>query len=102
MFKMLEMDKFNGTWCTSTHLKMYVTTLQPMEVSEDLMAHLFQQTLTSTTLRRFLFLKDKEVETQEDIYVKFNRQYKYNTKVNVIIRDLETTKNSQIRLFLPL
>lgn len=44
-FKILEIDKFGGTRCPTTHLKMYIRVLYSIGISEDLMAQLFQQLL---------------------------------------------------------
>lgn len=91
-FKILETGKFNGTRCSSIYLMMYIRALQPIGVSKDLMVQLFQQTLTGTTLRWFLSFKDSKTQIWEDIYMEFNKQYKYNTKVDITKKDLETTK----------
>ena len=57
-FKMPDMDKLNGTGCPKTHMKMYVRALQPLSISEDLMAQLFQQTWTGAALKWLLSLEE--------------------------------------------
>lgn len=56
------------------------------------MARLFQQTLTIAASRSFLSLEYSKTKTWEDNYIGFNRQYKYNTRVDVNKKDLKTNK----------
>ena len=91
-FKMLTLDKFDGTSCLKAHLKMYTRALQPLGTTEELLAQMFQNTLTRAALRWFLSLEDSKTRTWEDIDNEFYRQYKYNTEVDITRRDLETTK----------
>ena len=53
---------------------------------------MFQNTLTGAAFRWFLNLDDARVRSWEDICHKFHNQYKYNIEVDVMRRDLETTK----------
>ena len=53
---------------------------------------MFQNTLTRAALRWFLNLDDVRARSWEDICREFHNQYKYNIKVDVIRRDLETMK----------
>ena len=91
-FKMPTLDKFDGTGCPKAHLKMYTRALQPLGATEELLAQMFQNTLTGAALRWFLSLEDSKTRTWEDIGNEFYRQYKYNTEVDITRRDLETTK----------
>ena len=91
-FKMLTLDKFGGTGCPKSHLKMYMKAMQPLGATEELLAQMFQNTLTEAALRWFLNLDDARAKSGEDIYRKFHNQYKYNIEVNVTRRDLKTTK----------
>ena len=50
-FKMLTLDKFDGTGCTKSHLKMYMRALQPLGATEELLAQMFQNTLSRAALR---------------------------------------------------
>jgi len=60
---------------------------------------MFQNTLTGATLHWFLNLDDSRTRNWEDIGREFYKQYKYNTKVDVIRRDLETTKQDSKESF---
>ena len=57
-FKMPTLDKFDSTSCPKSHLKMYMRAMQPLGVTEEVLAQMFQNTLTEATLRWFLNLDD--------------------------------------------
>ena len=91
-FKMPTLDKFDGTSCPKSYLKMYMRAKQPLGAIEEVLAQMFQNTLTGTALRWSLNLDDERARSWEDIYQEFHKQYKYNMEVNITRRDLETTK----------
>ena len=91
-FKMPTLDKFDGTRCPKSHLKMYMRAMQPLGTIEELLAQMFQNTLTEVALRWFLNLNDARARSWEDICREFHNQYKYNIEVDVTRRVLETTK----------
>jgi len=91
-FKMPNLDKFNGIGCPKFHLKMYMRAMHPPGATEELLAQMFQNTLTGATLRWFLNLEDTRERSWEDICHEFHNQYKYNIKVDITRRDLETMK----------
>ena len=53
---------------------------------------MFQNALTRAVLRWFLNLDDVRARSWEDICRDFHNQYKHNIEVDVMRRDLETTK----------
>lgn len=57
-FKMPDMDRFDGTSCPKTHLKMYVGAMKPLGIDEDLLAQLFQRTLKGAALKWFVALDE--------------------------------------------
>ena len=91
-FKMPTLDKFDGTGYPKSHLKMYMRAMQPLGATEEVLAQMFQNTLTGAILKWFLNLDDARAISWEDIYWEFHKQYKYNMEVNITRRDLETTK----------
>ena len=91
-FKMTTLDKFDRTGCLKSLLKMYMMAMQPLGATKELLAQMFQNTLTGATIRWFLNLDDARARSWEDICRKFHNQYKYNIEVDVTRRDLETTK----------
>ena len=86
-FKMPTLDKFDGTGCPKSHLKMYMRAMQLLGATEELLAQMFQNTLTGAALRWFLNLDDARARSWENIYREFHNQYKYNIEVDVTRRD---------------
>ena len=91
-FNMPVLDKFDGTGCPKSYLKMYMRAMQPLGATEEQLAQMFQNTLTGAVLRWFLNLDDARARSWEDICHEFHNQYKYNIEVDMTRRDLETTK----------
>ena len=98
-FKMPTSDKFDGTSYPKSHLKMYMRVMQPLGAAEELLAQMFQSTLTRVALRWFLNLDDTRARSWEDICCEFHNQYKYNIEADVTRRDLETTKQESKESF---
>ena len=90
-FKMPTLDKFDGTGCPKSHLKMYMRAMQPLGATKELLVQMFQNTLTRATLRWFLNLDDARARSWE-VCREFQNQYKYNIEVHITRRDLVTTK----------
>ena len=95
-FKIPNLDKFDGTGCPKSYLKMYMRTMQPLGMTEEVLALMFQSTLTGAALRWFLNLDDARARSWEDISWEFHKQFKYNMEVDITRRDLETTKQENI------
>ena len=91
-FKMPTLDKFDGTSCLKSHLKMYMRAIQPLSATEEVLNQMFQNTLNGASLRLFLNLDDARVRSWEDIYREFHKQYKYNIEMDITRKDLKTTK----------
>ena len=62
-FKMPTLDKFDETGCLKSHLKMYMRAMQPLGATEELLAQMFQNTLTRAILRWFLKLDDAKARS---------------------------------------
>ena len=75
-FKMLTLDKFNGIGCPKSHMKMYMRAIQLLGAIEELLAQMFQNTLTRAALRQFFNLDDARARSWEDFCCKFQNQYK--------------------------
>ena len=65
-FKMQTLDKFVGTSCPKCHLRIYMRAMQPLGAIEELLAQMFQNTLTGVALRWFLNLDDTRARSWED------------------------------------
>ena len=72
-FKMPQMDKFDGITCPKTHLKMYVGALNPLGVTNELLAQLFQQSLTGPALRWFVGMDNTKKASWDSICNAFNQ-----------------------------
>ena len=77
-FKMPTLDKFDGTDCPKSHLKMYMRAMQPLGAMKELLTQMFQNTLIGAAFRWFLNLDNARVRSWEDICHEFHNQYKYN------------------------
>ena len=75
-----------------SHLKMYMRAMQPLGATEEMLAQMFQNTLTGAALGWFLNVEDNRARNWEEICREFHNQYKYNIEVDVTRRDLDTTK----------
>jgi len=49
-FKMPILDKFDGTGCSKSHLKMYMRAMQTLGATKEMLAQMFQNTLTRAAL----------------------------------------------------
>ena len=82
----------DGIGSPKSHLKMYMRAMQSLGTTKEVLAQMFQNTLTKGPLRWFLNLDDERARSWKDIRLKFHKQYKCNMEVDIIRRDLETTK----------
>ena len=57
-FKMPVLDNFDGFGCPKSHLKMYMRAMQPLGAIEEMLAQMFQNTLTRAAHRWFLNMED--------------------------------------------
>ena len=73
-FKMPVLDKFNGTSCPKSHLKMYIRAMQPLGAIEEMLAQMFQNALTGAVLRWFV--------NGEDTKLRFGRRYARSSTIN--------------------
>ena len=94
-FKIPTLDKFDRTGWPKSHLKMYMRAMQPLGATKEVLAQMYQNTLTRAVLRWFLNLDNTRVRSWEDICREFHKQYKYNKEVDITRRDLETIKQKQ-------
>ena len=74
-FKMPELEKFDGTGCPKTHLKMYVRAMHPRGATDELLAQMFHETLATSALKWFLSLDENRTRTWEDICNEFSEHY---------------------------
>ena len=80
---MSTLDKFDGIGCLKSHIKMYMRAMQPLGATKEVLAQMFQNTLTEAALRWFFKMDDARARSWEDIYREFHKQYKYNMEVDI-------------------
>lgn len=68
-------DKFNSMGYPTTHLKMYVRAKQSLGADDDILAQMFLNTLTGSSLKQFLNLDNSKFSTWNDIYNEFVKLY---------------------------
>ena len=73
-FKMPTLNKFDGTGCPKSHMKMHMKAMQPLGVTEEVLAQMFQNTLTGVVLRWFLNLDNARAINWEAICREFHKQ----------------------------
>ena len=78
---------------------MYTGAMHPLRENDEILAQLFQNTLTGLALKWFFNLKDSHSNTWEDICLEFFKQYRFNNEVDVTMRDLETMKQGDKETF---
>ena len=71
-FKMPNLEKFDRNSYPKSHLKMYMRAIQPLGVTEEVLAQMFQNTLTEAALRWFLNLDDARARNWENIQMQRN------------------------------
>ncbi|KAI8550423.1 hypothetical protein RHMOL_Rhmol06G0105400 [Rhododendron molle] len=90
-FKMPNIEKFNGIGNPTSHIHHVINTLKPMGLNDELIAQLFQRTLTRSALDWFLALEFEHYHTWPKIANAFIKQYVYNVQVELTTQDLEMT-----------
>lgn len=76
----------------TSHVRQIINTLKPMGLNDELIAQLFQQTLTGSALDRFFSLDFTHYKTWQEIATIFVKHYAYNVQIEVTNRDLEMIK----------
>ncbi|XP_058202130.1 uncharacterized protein LOC131316715 [Rhododendron vialii] len=91
-FNMPDTEKFNGTGNPTRHVCHIINTLKPLGLNDELIAQLFQRTLTGNALDWFLTLDFTKYKGWQEIANAFINQYAYNVQIEVTTRDLEMLK----------
>ncbi|KAL0015608.1 hypothetical protein SO802_002677 [Lithocarpus litseifolius] len=73
-FKIPTLDKFDGTGCLKSHLKIYMRATQPLGATDEVLIQMFQNTLIRVAFRLFLNLDDARARSWEDIWQEFHKQ----------------------------
>ncbi|XP_057969566.1 uncharacterized protein LOC131158698 [Malania oleifera] len=76
-FKMPDFEKFDGTTCPQTHLRMYCQSMAAYTDNEKLMMHCFQSSLTGTAARWYVQQNKAQIRTWGDLADAFEAQYRH-------------------------
>ena len=79
--------------------KMYVGTLQPMEIDNELLVQLFQSSLTGPMLTWLMNTDPNTIHTWSDLASAFMTHYAYNTYTQLPRRKLELVKQGPTKCF---
>ena len=98
-FKMPQLQKFDGTGDPRIHLSQYMTTMSTTKAPMSVVARLFVLSLEGTAVNWYHRLEKSIRADWKELYSTFLKQYEYNTKLEVSIRDLELTKQRSNEFF---
>ena len=91
-FKMPHLQKFGGTRDPRIYLSQYITTMSTTKAPMYVVARLFVLSLEGMAVNWYHGLEKSVRADWRELCSTFLKQYKYNIKLEVSIRDLELTK----------
>ncbi|KAF1893147.1 hypothetical protein Lal_00001581 [Lupinus albus] len=77
-FKMLEFEKYQGTSCPKDHLSMYARKMTPYIGNDNLLIHVFQESLTGAAITWYTRLERPQIRCFKDLCNAFLKHYNYN------------------------
>ena len=79
-FKMPKFEKYDGTKCPKNHLATYCNKMVGHARNEDLLIHVFYDSLTRAAAQWYMKLKKDQIRTWRDLARAFLKRYKYLLK----------------------
>ena len=76
-FKMSKFEKYDGTKCPENHLATYCNKMMGHARNEDLLIHVFYDSLTRAIAQWYMKLKKDQIRTWRDLARAFLERYKY-------------------------
>ena len=95
-FKAPKFSKYDGTGNSKMHLRMFVNKLGKPVDDENLLVHLFPESLEGDALDWYSNLKFEEMKTWLDLSTAFVRQYEYNCELAPTRTTLEGSKRKPL------
>ena len=89
---MPQLQKFDGTGDPRIHLSQYIITMSTTKAPMSVVARLFVLSLEGMAVNWYYGLEKSIRADLKEMCSTFLKQYEYNTKLEVSIRDLELTK----------
>ena len=80
-FKMLKFEKYDGTKCPENHLATYCNKMVGYAHNEDLLIHVFYDSLAGTAAHWYMKLRKDEIRTWRDLVRAFMGRYKYMLEI---------------------
>ena len=91
-FKMPQLQKFDGTTDPRIYLSQYTTIMSTTKAPMSVVARLFMLSLEGIAVNWYHGLEKSIRANWKELCSTFLKQYEYNTKLKVSIKDLELTK----------
>ena len=98
-FKMPQLQKFDSTRDPRIHHSQYTTTMSTTKAPMSMVARLFMLSLEGMAVNWYHGLEKSIRADWKELCSTFLKQYEYNTKLEVSIRDLELTKQKSNESF---
>ena len=76
-FKMPKFEKYDGTKCPENHLATYCNKMAGHARNEDLLIHVFYDSLIGAAAQWYMKLKKDQIRTWRDLVRAFMGRYKY-------------------------
>ena len=80
-FKMPKFEKYDGTKCPKNHLATYCNKMAGHAHNEDLLIHVFYDSLTGAAVQWYTKLKKNQIRTWRDLAWAFLERYKYMLEI---------------------
>ena len=80
-FKMSKFEKYDGTKCPENHLATYCHKMAGHAHNEDLLIHVFCDSLTGTAAQWYVKLKNEQIRTWRDLTQAFLGRHKYMLEI---------------------
>ena len=98
-FKMPQLQKFDGTGDPRIHLSQYTTTMSTTKAPMSVVTRLFVLSLEGMAVNWYHGLEKSVRAYWREMCAAFLKQYEYNTKLEVSIKDLELTMQKPNKSF---
>ena len=89
-FKISDVEKFDGF--PKQHVRSYLSIAEKKELDEKQTLHAFPLSLTEGASRWYYNLDPSKTKVWNELVELFVNQFMFNTMIDVILTDLETTK----------
>ena len=99
-FKMSKFEKYNGTKCPENHLATYCNKMAGHARNENLLIHVFFDSLAGAAAQWYMGLKKDQIHTWRDLAREFLNRYKYmleTTRDRLTLQSIKKGPNEDYR-----